>query len=152
MARKKSRRKVSKKSRPWSRVLIWTVCFLALLLALDQLALRLHPTTPLPKELQHGYHEFRSRLLGKPQPPLTIEEIIDTDSTPPVSKPARPAIKNPSPAPVKAAAPKRPQQYRNPVSTPGKYLYVDADGDLEFADRLEDVPPALRSGAQPLRD
>jgi hypothetical protein len=36
--------------------------------------------------------------------------------------------------------------------TADRYIYVDADGELQFADSLEDIPPALRKDAQPMKD
>jgi len=78
MARKGKTRSKSKKSYSFSGVLCWVLCFLALLLVVDQLALRLRLSSPLLRELQDGYREFRSRLSGaRPQRPLTIESIIE---------------------------------------------------------------------------
>lgn len=153
MARKKSQKKASGKPRSFLGALLWTICFLALLLALDQLALHLKPATPLLQELQSGYRTFRSRLLGhRPQPPLTIEAVIDRNS----NRPSPKTTVQPSPKPLKrkVETPPRKTAVKQPTATPaaGKYLYVDADGELQFADRLEDIPPALRKEAQPLRD
>jgi hypothetical protein len=153
MARKKTPKKAPKTSHPFLKAVLWTLCFLVLLLALDQLALRLKPTTPLLQELQSGYREFRKRLIGQPdQPPLSIEAVIEKEAAPPVSKPATTTVKK-TPA-------KKPDGATSPVSakpramTPeaDQYLYVDADGELQFADRLEDIPTALRKGAQPLNN
>ena len=161
MARKKTRKKALKKPHSFFRALFWTFCFLALLLTLDQLALRLHPATPVLQELQSDYREFRSRLLGKtPRKPLTIEAVINADATLPVKKPQKTAIKNPRkatpPKPLKASTSKPAAQPRlqqtATAPTAERYLYVDADGELQFADRLEEIPTALRSGAQPLKD
>jgi hypothetical protein len=35
---------------------------------------------------------------------------------------------------------------------PPRYVYVDADGNLNFAESLQEVPPSLRAEAQRLRD
>lgn len=153
MARKKPQKKTAKKPHTFLKALLWSLCFLALLLTLDQLALRLQPTTPVLQELQSSYREFRSRLLGKkPQPPLTIEAVIDRNVSAPVRKQVSTPTTKPAKKPVRAAKPKRSVQQAATVPTAEQFLYVDADGDLQFADHLEDIPPALRDGAQPLRD
>ncbi|APG24747.1 hypothetical protein A7E75_06670 [Syntrophotalea acetylenica] len=155
MARKGKTRSKSKKSYSFSGVLCWVLCFLALLLVVDQLALRLRLSSPLLRELQDGYREFRSRLSGaRPQRPLTIESIIEEADSQgggaSAEEPAGKSSTNTSQTPP-----------LHPRSTPGaadyqvktrRYLYVDADGELHFADRMEDIPVSLRDGAQPLRD
>jgi hypothetical protein len=153
MATKKSPKKAPQKRRSFSRALLWSVCFLLLLLALDQMALRLKPTTPLLQELQSSYREFRSRLLGRPaEPPLTIEAVIDRDTTRLLRK--APAAPPPQPAPNKHSASVPSKVTKPPAAPPAadRYIYVDADGELQFADSLEDIPPALRKDAQPMKD
>lgn len=153
MARKKPQKKALKKPHSFFRALFWTFCFLALLLTLDQLALRLQPDTPLLQELQSDYREFRNRLLGKkPRQPLTIEAVINSDATPPVKKPPVVAPQKPLKTSTQAPKPQPRVQKSGPAPTAEKYLYVDAEGELQFADRLEEIPAALRSGAQPLKD
>lgn len=153
MARKKNRKKSAKKPYSFSKALFWIFCFLALLLTMDQLALRLQPSAPLMQELQSDYREFRSRLFGKtPRQPLTIEAVINADATPPVKKTQKVAPQRPLNVSTKAPAPQRSLQKKAAAPTVDKYLYVDADGELQFADRLEEIPAALRSGAQPLKN
>lgn len=153
MARKKTQKKALKKPHSFIRALLWTFCFLALLLTLDQLALRLHPATPVLQELQSDYREFRSRLLGKtPREPLTIEAVINADATPPVKKPQKVAPQKSLKVSTKAPQQQHVLQKKPSTPTADKYLYVDAEGELQFADRLEEIPAALRSGAQPLKD
>lgn len=153
MARKKTQKKTAKKSLAFLKALLWSLCFLALLLTLDQLALRLQPTTPVLQELQSSYREFRSRLLGrKPQPPLTIEAVIDRDVTAPVARPIPTPAKKPATKPARTVKPQPGVKQAAAQPAAQQYLYVDTDGDLQFADRLEDIPPALRDNAQPLKD
>lgn len=163
MVAKTGSKKVQKKSGFFQTLLkglLWTACFLALLLALDQLALRLQPTTPLLRDLQRDYREFRSRLWSPPErQPLTIEAVIDRDLAPQTT--AKPSATPPSKEPSKQTQP--PKQTSEPTSPAAakphkaptkseRYLYVDAEGELQFADRLEDIPPALREGAQALKE
>jgi hypothetical protein len=153
MARKKTRKKSAKKPHSFFKALFWIFCFLALLLTLDQLALRLRTSTPLLQELQSDYREFRSRLFGKtPQKPLTIEAVINADATPPVKNPQKVPPQKPLKNSTKAPRPQPRMQKKTADPAADKYLYVDADGELQFADGLEEIPAALRSGAQPLKD
>lgn len=153
MARKKTRKKSAKKPHSFFKALFWIFCFLALLLTMDQLALRLQPSTPLMQELQSDYREFRRRLFGKtPRQPLTIEAVINADTTPPVKKPQKVAPQKPLKVSTKASRPQTGLQKKAAAPTADKYLYVDADGELQFADHLEEIPADLRSGAQPLKD
>ena len=153
MARKKPQKKALKKPHSFLRALFWTFFFLALLFTLDQLALRLQPATPLLQELQSDYREFRSRLLGKtPRQPLTIEAVINADVTPPVKKPQKVTPKKPLKVSTQTPKPQPKVQKSAPAPTAEKYLYVDAEGELQFADSLEEIPTALRNGAQPLKD
>lgn len=153
MARKKNQKKSTQKPHAFLKALLWSLCFLVLLLTLDQLALRLQPTTPVLQELQSSYREFRSRLLGqKPQPPLTIEAVIDKDVSTPVRKPVPTPSRKPAKKPARTVKPQPGVKQAATAPTAQQYLYVDANGELQFADRLEDIPAALRDGAQPLKD
>jgi hypothetical protein len=153
MAKKTSSSK-SRKKRPDTHRrsllggLLWTLCFIALLLLLDQLALRLSPSSPLLTELQSGYRDFRSRLLG--QTPPTVETVIERHTaTPPRPAPAAPA---PTATPPTAPQPAAPEKAPRSAAPGRRYLYVDRQGELQFADRLEDIPADLRSQAQPLAE
>lgn len=153
MARKKTRKKSAKKPHSFFKALFWIFCFLALLLTMDQIALRLQPSTPLMQELQSDYREFRSRLFEKkPRQPLTIEAVINADTSPPVKKPQKVTAQKPHNVSSKVSRPQTGLQKKTAAPTADKYLYVDADGELQFADGLEEIPAALRSGAKPLKD
>ena len=119
------------------RGLFWTIVFIALLLAGDRALMRWQPQNPVLVELQGGYREFRQSLLG------LLHQTVAPPAPPERSqKPAPPRRQEGKPGlPTKAeAAPRRAQ----------RYLYVDQQGELQFADRLEDIPASLRSSAQPL--
>lgn len=152
MASKKTKKKTRNPFGSFLRALLWTACFLALLLTLDQLAVRLKPANPLLQELQEDYRVFRNRLIGKqPSPPLTIEALIERESTSPHKRPSGKQAKQPASPTARPAVPQSPAPT---VATPAatSYLYVDKDGELQFADRLEEIPQALRGSAQPLQD
>jgi len=120
------------------KFLLWSVVFLALLLACDQLLLRVPMRQPALATVRSFYLDFRGRLLhlDEHRPPPTIDQLIDREvqSPPPV-----PTAKRLAPA-AKTAAP-----------APGpRYLYVDGEGNLQFADRFEDIPRKYRKAARPM--
>lgn len=72
-------------------------------------------------------------------------------SAQPKAAPVQPKVPEPAPSsPEKKSAPAKP----SPAPTAGEsnphYLYVDKQGELRFADRLEEVPAAYRKDAQRL--
>lgn len=125
-------------------ILFHSLLFLLLLLAIDQSFVHLPLTLPGLRQSQTFYLDLRSRLLGLGEPLLervnkspkgpetSVERLIDADD--------RGAL-------TPKATPKSPPAGENP-----RYLYPDADGQLQFADRLEDIPEALRSKAQRLAE
>jgi hypothetical protein len=131
MKKKTSKSSKSKKAKkasagPFRRLLLWAAVFLALLLAADQALMRLSFGPSLLREFQLCYRDFRCRLTGSFCPPVAQ-----------------------APETIEAAIAGGSGRTREVVRS---YLYVDGQGTLQFADRLEDVPPAYRSEAQPLAE
>jgi hypothetical protein len=127
-------------------ILFHTLLFLGLLLAIDQAFVHLPLELPVLRQSQSFYRDLRSRLLGlhptdrTPAAP-SIEQLIGAES-----RPATPAKASTPPA-----SPPARQSEPTPRAAPGpRYLYTDAAGQLQFADALEEIPPALRPQAQPL--
>lgn len=120
-------------------ILFHTVLFLGLLLAIDQAFVHLPMDLPGLRQSQSFYRDFRSRLLGLrpglPGAEISVEQLIDAAER----TTARPqaAKEVPGPPPAQGGA---------------RYLYPDAGGQLQFADRLEEIPPQFRSKAQPLTE
>jgi len=120
------------------KFLLWSVVFLALLLACDQLLLRVPMRQPALATVRSFYLDFRGRLLGlgERRPPATIDQLIDRE------------VRSQSPPPRKA-----PPAARTTAPAAGetpRYLYVDGEGNLQFADRLEEIPQRFRSSARPM--
>jgi len=115
-----------------AKAIIWTFVFLLLLLAADQFLLRVEFAQPQMRVARGFYLDFRQRLfsLGQAPTPDSVEAVIDADRLPPIP-------------------PETPQ--RKSEGSP-RYLYVDAQGALQFADSFEEIPPSLRGGAQRLED
>jgi hypothetical protein len=121
--KKKAKRTKKTSSPSFRRLLYWAVVFLLLLLATDQALLRLSFDPPLLREFQLCYREFRCRLTGG-----DCRQEPETIEAVIAGGEGRSAV---------AAQ---------------RYLYVDGQGALQFADRLEDVPAAYRNQAQPLAE
>lgn len=146
-------------------LLLWTAVFLLIVLAVDQLLLRVPASLPAHVAVADFYRDLRGRVLdlakgGKPAPAPAAEA---TPATPPAlptkavkeapgsveaiieQRAATPSV------PAKAAAPARP-----PTAIPQangaqpRYVYADDQGQLHFADSLNEVPVGYRSKAKVL--
>jgi hypothetical protein len=136
--------------------LLWTLVFVAIVLATDQFFVRFNPRLPVLAEVRAFYVDFRARLLGlEPTLPRLPEWATPAGSgkpapSPPADAPARPDV--PEPPPKKpAAAPAAKAAAPAPLPAGGAgYVYADERGELRFAATLGEIPPALRAKAQPL--
>jgi len=115
-----------------TKAIIWTFVFLLLLLAVDQFLLRVEFVQPQMRVARSFYLDFRQRLftLGGSSGPDSVDAVIDAER--------------------RDAAPAQTPQRK--TSNAPRYLYVDAQGTLQFVDSLEEIPPHLRKGAQRLED
>lgn len=113
-----------------TRWFIWGLFTLLLLTALDQVLLRVDLPVPGYAEVHEFYVDFRSRLIG-----LTEQDpVAKTIST----------NRQPEPTQHQAPSPQAKKEQR--------YLYVDGDGGLQFADSLDEVPLQYRRDAQPMEE
>ena len=113
------------------KLFAWIVFPTLLLLAADQFLVRVPLSLPGATQAQTFYVDFRGRLLdligvkqGKPGSGKSIEGVIEATTQAPKEK----------------------------KSVPQRYLYVDENGALQFADSLSLVPAKYRETAQPLAD
>jgi hypothetical protein len=123
------------------KIFLWSLVFLLLLTGFDQLLLRAPMDAPGLREIQTFYQDFRGRLFslvtGSSAP--TIDKIIEQADLP-VTAPAK--------APAAAVvAPTAKSEGASP-----RYLYVDKDGALQFAESLDEVPTKFRASAQQLKN
>ncbi len=118
----------------------WGFLFLGLLLATDQLLLRIELPSSSYTALRTFYVDFRQRLIDGPGDEKT------TINSPVVTK------KPQSPPPVSVRE-SLPTTFPEPTSSKasGGYFYADEHGELLFVDRLDDVPEEYRDQAQPLQ-
>lgn len=118
----------------------WGFLFLGLLLATDQLLLRVEIPQSSYTALRTFYIDFRQRLIvGPGGEKATVNSPVVAKKPPP----AAPALTSQA-APVSPPAP-------SPPAASGGYFYADAQGELLFVDRLDEVPEAYRDQAQPLQ-
>jgi hypothetical protein len=113
------------------KLFAWIVFSVLVLLAADQLLVRVPLGLPGATQAQTFYVDFRGRLLdligvspGESGAGKSIEEVIEATTQAPTLK----------------------------KSAPQRYLYVDESGELQFADSLSLVPAKYREAAQPLAD
>lgn len=138
-------------------ILLWAAVFLLILLALDQLLVRVPASYPAHVAVADFYRDLRGRVIDLAKgrktvpakqplapapkaPPRSVEEVIQQRQgkpaavdKPPASAPVRPAVK---PPPPKEPAP--------------RYVYADSQGELHFAETLAEVPEEYRGKAKRL--
>ncbi len=104
--------------------MLWLGLTVALLLIADQFMLKRNFTTPGLTQVQVFYRDFRARLLTLGRTDAYHDHIGQT---------------------IEA-------ELTPPADQSARYLYVDRDGVLHFADRLDEVPAAYRQEAQRLAE
>ena len=124
------------------KFLFWFLVCATLVIVADQLLLRTPPVHPAHAAVREFYRDFRSRLLEiivilPPEGPQSIEAVIDHER-----KPDRQA---PAAAGTGGRSPVKPETEQT-----NRYVYVDQEGVLQFADSRADIPEAYRDSAQPL--
>jgi hypothetical protein len=136
--------------------LFWSFLFLVVCVGLDQLLVRVEMPLPVLAEVRTFYVDFRTRLLqlGHRLPAnLGGAERKAPASVPawPKAAPVQPKAAEPALSPPeKMSIPARPGSVPPAGASNPRYLYVDRQGELHFADRIEDVPVAFRKEAQRL--
>lgn len=105
------------------------VAILILAIGFDQIMIKSPFSTPGLKESQLFYVDFRARFIGlfisdSHKPKDTIENVIEKST----------------------------QQMPVPTSQAKRYLYVDRNGVLQFAESLKSVPLEYQKDAQTLAD
>ena len=110
-----------------SKAIFWVIVFFCLLLAVDQFLLRVEFKFSGMQVAQEFYLDFRQRLFGlvSTPGPTSVEQVITEkdDVATPVQETATP-----------------------------RYLYVDDNGQLQFANSMEDIPPEFRKDAQRMEE
>ncbi|WP_432823181.1 hypothetical protein [Trichloromonas sp.] len=120
-----------------ARPLLWTLLFLLILVAIDQFFMRVPTRQPALSAVRHFYLDLRTRMLrlAPGQKPTSVEAVIEQAQPAPAKPRPKPAAKKPA-APAAAKEP--------------SYFYADDQGELRFADSLNEVPERFRKDAQRL--
>lgn len=108
---------------------LWVVVILALTIGFDQLMVNVPLKAPGLKETQVFYVDFRSRLIG----------LFNKEAAPQKDR-------------IGQVIEKSDKAITKPAAKPTRYLYVDENGTLQFADTLQQVPNKYRQDAQPLAE
>ncbi len=110
-----------------AKAIFWVIVFFCLLLAVDQFLLRVEFKSGGMQVAREFYLDFRTRLigLGSDAGPKSVEEAIG-------AKPPTAVIR------VEGDSP--------------RYLYADENGQLQFANSMEEIPPEFRKGAQRMEE
>jgi hypothetical protein len=125
--------------------IVWVVLFLVMLLAIDQFLVQVPPVNPAHAAISNFYRDFRNRMIElvfgeKKAAPESIEDVIETRQK---QKPAE-ASSGSKPAQARAV------KTDSSKSSPQRYIYSDNNGELQFADSLQEVPEKFRKQAQPI--
>jgi hypothetical protein len=109
-----------------SKAIFWVIVFFCLLLAVDQFLLRVEFKSGGMQVTQEFYLDFRQRLigLGSTSAPKSVEAVITEKAD------VAPVPETPAP----------------------RYLYADENGQLQFANSMEDIPPEFRKEAQRMEE
>jgi len=132
--------------------LLWIFLFLLMMLIIDQFLVQVPPVDPAHAAVRNFYRDLRSRIIEmafgeKKTAPDSIEEVIEGHQQ---NKPG-------AQADVSEVKKHIQQQARitadRPIgNSPQRYIYSDSNGELQFADSLEEVPEKFRGKAQPIGD
>ena len=113
-----------------AKAIIWTILFVVLLLATDQFLLRVNFSQPQMQVARSFYLDFRQRLITLGGGQESVETVIESSQSETI-----PGL----------------VLRRNEGETP-RYLYLDQDGNIQFADSIEDIPRELRDQAERMSD
>ena len=108
---------------------LWVVVLLALSVGFDQVMLKVPMDAPGLQQTQQFYVDFRTRLIG----------LFDKEAK------SHPDV-------IEAVIKKATALSPSATKKTGRYLYVDSNGILQFADSLQQVPSQYRQDAQPMAE
>ncbi len=116
--------------------IVWMVSFVLLMLVCDQFLVR-YPgaDTPMLNEFQSFYKDLRQRVLALEyhSQPHSVQQVISDRSTR-----------------ISDLNRRQDKDVVQDGTDIGRYIYVDEQNTLNFADSLEQIPVQLRAGAKKL--
>ena len=131
--------------RTFFSLLLWTVVFLLILVAVDQLLVRVPATLPVHVAAAEFYRDLRGRVID-----LVKGRTAAPVKPPPVKSPKEPGKSIEGLIEQRQGrAPAAPSTTRPAAKEPGpRYIYADSRGELHFADTLAEVPEEFRAKAK----
>lgn len=148
---------------------MWLVVFMLLLVVLDQVLLRYRGfEQPFLRDVQEFHADFRRRLFGSPREQLqeTARDVRTgrTQSAPaprPEGQGGRPADAEEDSANVDAVVEREITRVTQQALSATqddvedgslRYIYLDAEQNIQFAERYEEIPPQFRDAVQVVED
>ncbi|MDY0186087.1 MAG: hypothetical protein RBR43_09435 [Desulfuromonadaceae bacterium] len=133
---------------------LWVGVFVLLLVVVDQVFLHYRGfEQPFVRDMQKFHADFRQRLFGLPhvRPPATAPKQQEQVSPVPVEKKAA-SMDALVEREIERAGRKQGVQAKAAVADDAvlRYIYMDAQQNIQFAQRLEEIPTALRASARPV--
>lgn len=132
---------------------LWVGVFIFLLVVVDQIFLHYRGfEQPFVRDMQKFHADFRQRLFGEPQQPpaqapmpqrLTVPAAVDKKAV---------SIDALVEREIGRAVQQKGAQTKTPPADDAvlRYIYIDAQQNIQFAQRLEEVPASLRASARPV--
>ncbi|MDD2557882.1 MAG: hypothetical protein PHH87_06250 [Desulfuromonas sp.] len=136
---------------------LWVGIFVLLLVIVDQIFLHYRGfEQPFVQDMQKFHADFRQRLFGLPpaRPPATAPKQQGQVSPVTVDKKAA-SMETLVEREIERAG-RRQEGQAKPASAAStedavlRYIYMDAQQNIQFAQRLEEIPTALRASARPV--
>ncbi|MDY0212975.1 MAG: hypothetical protein RBR06_08215 [Desulfuromonadaceae bacterium] len=133
---------------------LWLGIFILLLVVVDQVFLHYRGfKQPFVRDIQKFHADFRQRLFGLPQ-------VQPPAEAPPQHEQSTPAVVDKKAASMDALVEREIAREVLKKGTQAKtapaedavlrYIYIDAQQNIQFAQRLEEIPASLRASARPV--
>jgi hypothetical protein len=129
------------------KLLLWFSLFLVMMLIVDQFLVQAPPVNPAHAAVRNFYLDLRNRIIEmafgeKEVPPDSIEDVIEGRQQ------GKPADVSKDKHHIQQSARTAADQTRK--NSQQRYIYSDSNGELQFADSLQEVPEKYRREAQPI--
>jgi hypothetical protein len=129
---------------------MWLVVFVLLLVVLDQVLLRHRGfEQPFLRDVQEFHADFRRRLFGSPR--------MQPSEPEPAPSPSPRAETSAGTRSVDAVVEREITRATRETTSPAqldaddgalRYIYLDAEQNIQFAERYEEIPPQFRDAVQ----
>ncbi len=129
---------------------LWVGIFIFLLLVMDQILLRYRGFEhPFMRDMQKFHADFRQRLFDLPSQQFPQTAPRKQGQITPAEDKKAPAINLLVEREIERAAQKNgAYATATPIDAELRYIYVDAQQNIQFAQRLEEIPAELRRSAR----